>query len=408
MTEIMIERTPTSRLGAEKEGPAQHAPKMECDGIPSHSAGMVDFVRVQNVRKTWGEVVALERESLAVREGEFVTILGPSGCGKTTLLRVIAGLEVPDDGIVHLAGRDVTREPASKRGCGIVFQSYALFPNLSISANVGYGLRRRATSKSERAQRVREMLRLVGLPDIGHKYPAQLSGGQQQRVALARALAVSPSILLLDEPLSALDAKERVRLRHGLRQLQQDLGITTIMVTHDQEEALTMADRIVVMDHGRITQVGAPRELYTAPSTPFVADFVGSMNFLGSWRVKPNGVLTADHTQLHALRMTPEISAGDVVTVAVRPEHVVLNTGEPHDARSENRLNVRVEAVEYRGPSTRVHLRLMTDGPLDGRTILADLPSGGVAELALEAGQERAVCVEPKHLLTYRAGATDT
>jgi iron(III) transport system ATP-binding protein len=407
MTEVTIERTPTSGPDSEAAEPPRHAPKVEVDGTPPRDAGMADFVRVEGVRKTWGDVVALERESLAVGEGEFVTILGPSGCGKTTLLRVIAGLEVPDEGIVHLAGRDVTREPVSRRGCGIVFQSYALFPNLSVNANVGYGLRRRATTKQERVERVREMLRLVGLPDIGHKYPAQLSGGQQQRVALARALAVSPSILLLDEPLSALDAKERVRLRHGLRQLQQELGITTIMVTHDQEEALTMADRIVVMDHGRITQVGAPRELYTAPSTPFVADFVGSMNFLGSWRVERDGVLATDHTQLRAMRIAPDVATGDEVTVAVRPEHVVIDEIGRAESPVVNRLPIRVDAVEYRGPTTRVHMSLAVRGPMLGRTILADLPSEHVPQLALRPGQDREVMIEPEHLLTYRAGTTE-
>ena len=223
---------------------------------------------------------ALTGVALEVSRGELMVFLGPSGCGKTTLLRIIAGLETQDTGTIVQDGRDISRLPAIKRDYGIVFQSYALFPNLTIFDNVAYGLVNRRQGRGAIAARVAELLALVGLPDRGAKYPGQLSGGQQQRIALARALATSPGLLLLDEPLSALDALERVRLRGEIRALQQRLGVTTIMVTHDQEEALSMADRIVVMNHGRIEQVGTPREIYETPATPFVADFVGKVNVL--------------------------------------------------------------------------------------------------------------------------------
>src|SRR5690349_7230937 len=211
-----------------------------------------------------------------------MVFLGPSGCGKTTLLRIVAGLETQDAGTIVQDGRDVSRLPAVDRDYGIVFQSYALFPNLTIASNVAYGLVNRRDRRDSIKGRVRELLTLVGLPDAGPKYPSQLSGGQQQRIALARALAPAPGLLLLDEPLSALDALERVRLRGEIRALQQRLGVTTIMVTHDQEEALSMADRIVVMNHGCIDQVGTPREVYREPASAFVADFVGKVNVIAA------------------------------------------------------------------------------------------------------------------------------
>jgi iron(III) transport system ATP-binding protein len=212
-----------------------------------------------------------------VAQGEFVCFLGPSGCGKTTLLRIIAGLEVQSAGSVRQGGRDISRLPPAQRDYGIVFQSYALFPNLSVYDNVAYGLVNKGKARTTITARVAELLKLVGLPESAAKFPSQLSGGQQQRIALARALATAPGLLLLDEPLSALDALERVRLRQEIRALQQRLGVTTIMVTHDQEEALSMADRIVVMNHGRIEQIGSALEIYREPASPFVADLVGEV-----------------------------------------------------------------------------------------------------------------------------------
>src|SRR3954464_3867989 len=237
-------------------------------------------LRIEHVVKRFGDFSALNDVSLAVEKGELVCFLGPSGCGKTTLLRIIAGLEVQTSGTILQNGRDISRLPPMMRDYGIVFQSYALFPNLTIYDNVAYGLVNRRLPKVEVRARVAELLTLIGLADSGGKYPGQLSGGQQQRIALARALATSPGLLLLDEPLSALDALERVRLRGEIRALQQRLGVTTIMVTHDQEEALSVADRIVVMNHGVIEQVGTPVDIYREPASPFVADFVGKVNRL--------------------------------------------------------------------------------------------------------------------------------
>src|SRR5438477_4460688 len=248
------------------------------------------FLKLEGIRKTFGRFTALETIGLAVERGELVTFLGPSCCCKTTLLRIIAGLETQDAGTSVQGGRDISRLPPMKRDYGIVFQSYALFPNLTIFDNVAYGLVNRRKGRDEIHRRVGELLKLVGLPDSGAKYPGQLSGGQQQRLALARALATSPGLLLLDEPLSALDAIERLRLRGEIRALQQRLGVTTIMVTHDQEEALSMADRIVVMNQGIIEQIGTPEDIYREPASAFVADFVGTMTFLDAEVASPTAL----------------------------------------------------------------------------------------------------------------------
>src|SRR5215216_3137921 len=240
----------------------------------------MSLLEVRDLTKRYGDFTALGNISLDIAEGEFVCFLGPSGCGKTTLQRAIAGLDPQTSGTIHQKGRDVSALPPAKRDFGIVFQSYALFPNLTVTDNVGYGLVSRRLNRAQVVSRVDELLVLVGLPDSGPKYPAQLSGGQQQRIALARALATSPGLLLLDEPLSALDALERVRLRQEIRSLQRKLGVTTVMVTHDQEEALSVADRIVVMNQGVIEQVGTPMQVYRDPTSPFVADFVGKINVL--------------------------------------------------------------------------------------------------------------------------------
>ncbi|PMI06108.1 phosphonate ABC transporter ATP-binding protein, partial [Vibrio splendidus] len=238
------------------------------------------YLNIENVVKQFGQFTALKDISLSIDKGEFVCFLGPSGCGKTTLLRAIAGLDLPTSGSIEQNGNDTTFLPPEKRDFGIVFQSYALFPNLTVEENIAIGLKNQGMSTKEALETVESWLETIGLPTSGQKYPNQLSGGQQQRVALARALALSPGLLLLDEPLSALDAKVRTHLRDEICQLQRKLGITTIMVTHDQDEALTMADRIVVMNHGVIEQVGAPQEIYQKPVSRFVAEFVGSMNFI--------------------------------------------------------------------------------------------------------------------------------
>src|SRR5512141_1365968 len=247
------------------------------------------FLELSGIQKRFpgGAAPAVEDFTLAVDKGEFVSFLGPSGCGKTTTLRMIAGFERPTAGRIAVDGADITWRPPNQRNVGMVFQSYALFPNMTVADNVGFGLRVRKRSKDQIRRRVDELLTLINLPDKGDRYPWQLSGGQQQRVALARALAFEPEVLLLDEPLSALDAKIRVALRLEIRQIQRQLGITTVYVTHDQEEALSLSDRVVVMSEGRIEQVGKPFEIYNFPSTPFVASFVGTLNLLRGKVVDP-------------------------------------------------------------------------------------------------------------------------
>jgi iron(III) transport system ATP-binding protein len=303
------------------------------------------FLELSEIRKTFGRFEALKGISLTAVRGELLVFLGPSGCGKTTLLRIIAGLEPQDSGRIVQAGKDVTRLPAIRRDYGIVFQSYALFPNLSIFDNVAYGLVNRRQARATIKKRVEELLALVGLPSESTKYPGQLSGGQQQRIALARALAPAPGLLLLDEPLSALDAIERVRLRGEIRTLQQRLGVTTIMVTHDQEEALSMADRIVVMNQGRIDQVGTPREVYETPATPFVADFIGKVNVLaatceGGGRFRVGGVSLAVARQ--------DVASGTAVKLYLRPEDIAVSPNGAL-ANAANAMPGKIAKVEFLG-----------------------------------------------------------
>lgn len=238
------------------------------------------YLTVRDATKTYGTFTALDRVSIGIDKGEFVCLLGPSGCGKTTLLRLIAGLAELDGGEITLEGSPLSQMPARKRGFGIVFQSYSLFPNMTVAENIGYGLKIRGASKTDIDARVAELLDLVKLPQVADKMPGQLSGGQQQRIALARAIAVDPRVLLLDEPLSALDAKVRAELRDEIRQVQRALGIPTLMVTHDQEEALALADKIICMNHGIVVQAGTPEDLYHRPATRFVAEFMGISNLL--------------------------------------------------------------------------------------------------------------------------------
>ncbi|MBE7418329.1 MAG: putative 2-aminoethylphosphonate ABC transporter ATP-binding protein [Ideonella sp.] len=302
-------------------------------------------LELHGIHKAFGAFVALQHVDLQVRKGEFMCFLGPSGCGKTTLLRVIAGLEVQTAGTLWQNGRDISLLPPAKRDYGIVFQSYALFPNLSVADNVSYGLVNRRMPKAQIAQRVAELVRLVGLPGSEKKFPAQLSGGQQQRIALARALATSPGLLLLDEPLSALDALERVRLRQEIRALQRKLGVTTIMVTHDQEEALAVADRIVVMNHGAIEQIGAPLAVYREPASPFVADFVGKVNVL------PGQVRQG---QLRAGGFSWGVDGADRdVRIYLRPEDVLarpIAEGDPHVFDAE------IEKIDFLGSHCHVQV----------------------------------------------------
>jgi len=297
---------------------------------------------IQHLKKRFGNFVALDDICLAAERGEFVVLLGPSGCGKTTLLRAIAGLEPQDSGSIMHAGRDIARLPPAERDYGIVFQSYALFPNLNVGQNVAYGLNNRRAGRDQHRQRVDEMLALVGLPGTENKFPAQLSGGQQQRIALARALANRPDLLLLDEPLSALDAIERVRLRGEIRRLQQTLGVTTIMVTHDQEEALSMADRIVVMKSGRIQQVGSPSAIYHTPHNDFVADFIGRSNLIEAQATDTHHVV---HGGLR-LRSEAALVTGNRYRFNLRPDAIrLLNDSEP----AENSFYARADKCEFLG-----------------------------------------------------------
>jgi iron(III) transport system ATP-binding protein len=300
------------------------------------------FLQLEGIEKRFGSFTALQGVDLTVEPGEFVCFLGPSGCGKTTLLRIVAGLEAQSAGRILQAGRDISTLPPSQRDYGIVFQSYALFPNLTVADNVAYGLVNRRTPREQARQRVNELLALVGLPGSEGKYPAQLSGGQQQRIALARALATSPGLLLLDEPLSALDAIVRVHLRQEIRSLQRRLGVTTIMVTHDQEEALSVADRIVVMNHGVIEQVGTPQQVYREPASPFVADFVGRINVLPA-RTEAGGAVRIGPTVFDCGHGQP---AGREVKVYLRPEDVLAQAPEAGD---RNAFDATIEKVEFLG-----------------------------------------------------------
>lgn len=350
------------------------------------------YLRVIELVKKFGSFVALRDISLDIYEGEFVCFLGPSGCGKTTLLRAIAGLDIQTHGTIEQAGKDISTLPPSERDFGIVFQSYALFPNLTIAKNIAYGLENRKLGRDQIAQRVTELLQLVGLPDQGGKHPAQLSGGQQQRVALARAIATSPGLLLLDEPLSALDAKVRGRLRHEIKELQRTLGVTTIMVTHDQEEALTMADRIVVMNHGVIDQIGTPIEIYRHPATTFVADFIGTMNFLSAEvedeaRVKSGSITLACDT--HGLEKS------SAVTLALRPEDVLIQ-GVTED--QENAIRVTVREHEFLGSFIRAELAI--PGPAD-QSILAEVSINRLRQQDVSVGAELFVALPAEHLRIF-------
>ena len=312
------------------------------------------FLDLDGVSKRFGQNIVVRDINLSFNRGEFISLLGPSGCGKTTILRMIAGFEMPTEGRIQIEGQDITRTPPNRRKLGMVFQAYALFPNLNVANNIGFGLKVARKAQAEIDRRVAEMLKLIGLPDFGGRYPYQLSGGQQQRVALARAIAPSPRMLLLDEPLSALDAKIRVSLREEIREIQRELGITTVFVTHDQEEALSMSDRIVVMNEGRIEQVGTPFEIYNFPRTRFVASFVGTLNIVDATMVDPGrGVITIDGQEIRAVRGVIDARQGEVRSVALRPEAITLNGA----AADRNRLSGTIEEVNFLGAVVRIRVR---------------------------------------------------
>lgn len=315
----------------------------------------MSYLSIRQVNKSFGDHQVLKDINLDIQKGEMVCFLGPSGCGKTTLLRIIAGLEQQDSGELEQNNQDITHLKAIDRDYGIVFQSYALFPNLSIEKNIGFGLK---IPRKQKHARIAELIELMGLAEHSGKYPNQLSGGQQQRVALARALALNPGLLLLDEPLSALDAKVRAHLRSEIKNLQKRLHVTTIMVTHDQEEALALADRIVVMNHGVIEQVGTPEEIYQQPKNAFVADFIGQINFLG-----------AD---------------------AIRPEHIRLA-----NEHSDESIKVQVNDIEYLGRSTRVRLHD------EANDFTVDIDSQEAKDLELEMGKDIYMQIDQKQVLCF-------
>ncbi|MFD1146895.1 ABC transporter ATP-binding protein [Saccharothrix hoggarensis] len=324
------------------------------------------YLRLDGLRKSFGGQTALAGLDLELAEGELVSLLGPSGCGKTTALRIVAGFETADAGSVRVSGRDLTGVPANKRDMGMVFQAYSLFPNLTASQNVAFGLRLRKAP--DRAARVADLLELVGLAHLGKRYPHQLSGGQQQRVALARALAIRPRVLLLDEPLSALDAKVRVALRDEIRRIQTELGMTTLFVTHDQEEALAVSDRVGVMSEGRLEQLDTPAVVYREPASAFVAQFVGVTNAV-------HGTAEAGGVRLGAYRLATDAAAGlsGDVKVIVRPEDIGI---VPHTGRPDGALVGTVLTQSFLGPVTRLSVRL--DG--GDQLVRVDQPSGRVGD----------------------------
>ncbi|MFO8044768.1 MAG: putative 2-aminoethylphosphonate ABC transporter ATP-binding protein [Halomonas sp.] len=344
-------------------------------------------LEIAGLTKRFGNFTALQSIELSIEEGEFVCFLGPSGCGKTTLLRAIAGLALQSEGRIVQRGQDISALPPQARDFGIVFQSYALFPNLTVFDNVAYGLRNRREDRHRVRERVEELLALIDLSGSEGKYPAALSGGQQQRVAVARALATEPALLLLDEPLSALDARVRVHLRGQIKALQHRLGVTTIMVTHDQEEALTMADRIVVMNQGVIEQVGTPAEIYHHPASAFVAEFIGHMNFLDV-KADDEAAVRLGRRRLENIPHT--CAAGESARISIRPESVELS-------HNTSGMSARVEDVEFLGPFLRVSLTLQDDG----QGLMADVPVRDAQSLALVAGQRVGVHLPCDALRVY-------
>ncbi|NWA23874.1 ABC transporter ATP-binding protein [Pseudomonas gingeri] len=313
------------------------------------------FLEITHLQKAFGVQTAVHDFTMDIARGEFITFLGPSGCGKTTILRMLAGFESPSGGTIKFDGKDVTHTPTNQRNIGMVFQSYALFPNMTVAENIGFGLKVAKMPTEQVHDRVTEMLKLIGLTTLGARYPSQLSGGQQQRVALARALAGKPQVLLLDEPLSALDAKIRVSLREEIRAVQRELGITSVFVTHDQEEALSISDRIVVLSEGRVEQIGTPSEVYNFPRSRFVASFVGTLNLLSGVVVDAvTGQISVCGQSLVTSNPIVDAAAGQTRALAIRPEAIVL---EPPTA-GRNSLAATVEDVDFLGAVVRIRVRM--------------------------------------------------
>ncbi|ADH90797.1 2-aminoethylphosphonate ABC transport system, ATP-binding protein component [Ancylobacter novellus DSM 506] len=362
-------------------------------------ANAAPFLRISGIDKRFGSFSALRNVSLDVEDGEFICFLGPSGCGKSTLLRIIAGLEQQNAGTIHSLGQDISNLPPAQRQFGILFQSYALFPNLNVRENIVYGLRNRRMRGAEIDSRLHELLELIDLKGSERKYPAQLSGGQQQRVALARAIAPAPRLLLLDEPLSALDAKVRVHLRQQIRDLQRRLGLTAIMVTHDQEEALSMADRVVAMRDGEVEQIGTPTEIYHTPRSLFVAGFVGKMNILPGRVAGGRLSIGSLNYAVPALYDTAE-NQGEVIA-CLRPEQMrlrPLNASEAGDA-----LPAQVTHLEFLGSAWRVTLVVPALGDIE---VTADLSSRDMADAPVAIGDRMGVVLPSERLVVFPASQT--
>ena len=365
-------------------------------------------IRLEGLVKNYGDVVAVDGIDLHVPPGEFFTMLGPSGCGKTTTLRLIAGFERPDAGAILLDGVDMSRTPPHKRRVNTVFQSYALFPHKSVADNIAFGLRYQRVSKADMRRRVDEAMDLVRLQGLGDRRPAQLSGGQQQRVALARALVLEPPVLLLDEPLGALDARLRIDLQVELKRIQEQLEVTFIYVTHDQDEALTMSDRVAVMRDGRIEQCAAPQELYEQPETAFVANFLGAANLVPVTAKPGAGGATTLTLGDFALNSHAATEVSGPALAMIRPEYVRL---EPHGASGENRVPGMVEEVVYLGFHQDVRVRLAT-----GALVRADVPNDGEAPeysqgdavaVHLRAGNLQVLAADEQGLIAGTAAAEE-
>jgi putative spermidine/putrescine transport system ATP-binding protein len=380
-------------------GSAPRRPHARPPPSPDRRDPLTAYLELQGLHRAFGGVVALNGIDVSLQKGEFLSLLGPSGCGKTTALRLVAGFDRPDAGSIVVDGKDLTNVAPNHRDMGMVFQAYSLFPNMTAAQNVEFGLRIRGRKRGDRRGRVEELLELVGLGHAGNRYPHQLSGGMQQRVALARALAIEPRVLLLDEPLSALDAKVRVQLREEIRRIQLELGITTLYVTHDQEEALSVSDHVAVMWGGRIEQMGTPIEMYGSPATPFVAEFIGTMNRLEGTVVEP-GRGEIEHG---GVRLTVEaargLPRGERVLVLVRPEALHLEPAAEGSVGA-NTLAGEVLTHTFLGPVTRIKVVGA------GAELIADVPTSRVAYLPIGLSVHAHVPAEGARLLSLTEPAS--
>jgi len=386
----------TSSAAPPRPAPASgQAGSAGAPGAPQPAIELVGIAKRFHSRR--GVVTAVERVDLVIGEGEFFSLLGPSGCGKTTTLRMIGGFEEPTEGQILLYGNDVVGTPPNRRDVNMVFQSYALFPHMSVFDNVAFGLRRKSVDKAETRRRVGEMLELVQLEGKADRRPRELSGGQQQRVALARALVNRPRALLLDEPLAALDLKLRQAMQLELKRIQREVGITFIFVTHDQNEALTMSDRLVVMNQGKIEQLGSPREMYERPRTRFVAGFIGTSNILSATVQRMDGSTAVLQTNAGDSLLAPDAASvgakvGAPLEITVRPEKMVISTGQPDSGRCA--IRARVQDVVYLGTSTQYEMRTK-----DGTALTVFLQNASDAEDVARHGDEVWISWRPEHSL---------